>query len=67
MLFQAVEEGHGVIHVRGPKELLPHSVAFRFCQIHLSYVETLQAPKDLSRRVALLFQMYSLSKDIYDK
>lgn len=67
MLFPIVEGEHVAIHVRVPIKPLLRCVAFQFCQIHLSYAETLLVPMDLSRRVALLFRMYSLSKDIYDK
>lgn len=55
---------HEEVRAREPEELLPRCVAFQFCRIHLSCVETSQAPMDLSRTAALLFQMYSLSKDI---
>lgn len=67
MSSQVVEEERVATHVHEPEVLPPHFVAFQFYQIHLSYAETLLVLMDLSRRAALLFQMYSLSKDIYDK
>lgn len=67
MLCQVVEEVHVVIRARVPIERLLRFSACRFYRIHLSCAETLLVLMDLSRRVALLFQMYSLSKDIYDK
>lgn len=67
MLFPTEAGGHVAIHVHAPIKPLQHCDAFQFYQIHLAYAETLLVQMDLSRRVALLFQMYSLSKDIYDK
>lgn len=67
MLFPTEAAGHVAIHVHAPTKPLQHCDAFQFYRIHLAYAETLLVQTDLSRRVALLFRMYSLSKDIYDK
>lgn len=66
-LYQVVVEVRVVNRVHGPIEHLRHFVAFQFYRIHPSYAEISLAQMDLSRTVALSFQMYSLSKDIYDK
>lgn len=67
MLCQVGAKVHEVIHARAPAGHLQHFVAFRFYQTHLAYAEISLAQTDLSQTAALLFQMYSLSKDIYDK
>lgn len=67
MSCRVVEGERAVIRARAPVGRLLRFSACRFYRIHLSCAETLLVPTDLSRRVALLFQMYSLSKDIYDK
>ena len=64
MLSPTGEAKHEEARVREPEEHLPHCDAFQFCRIHLSCAETSLAPTDPSRTAALLFQMYSLSKDI---
>ncbi|KYM75648.1 hypothetical protein ALC60_08659 [Trachymyrmex zeteki] len=67
MLCQVAEEERVEVHAHVPIRHLLRFSACRSCRIHLSCAETLLVLMDLSRRVALLFQMYSLSKDIYDK
>lgn len=67
MLCRVVEGEHVADRARAPAGHLLRSSACRSYQIHLSCAETLLALTDLSRTVALLFQMYSLSKDIYSK
>lgn len=67
MLCQVAAEERVAIRVHVLVGHLPRFFAYRFYRIHLSYVEILLVLMDLSRRAALLFQMYSLSKDIYDK
>jgi hypothetical protein len=67
MLCQVAEGEHVEVRAHVPIERLLRFSACQFYRIHLSCAETLLVLMDLSRRVALLFQMYSLSKDIYDK
>lgn len=67
MLCQVAEEERVAVRARVPVRHLLRFSACRSCQIHLSCAETLLVLMDLSRRVALLFQKYSLSMDIYDK
>lgn len=67
MLCQVAAEERVAIRVHVLAGHLPRFFAYRFYRIHLSYAEILLVLMDLSRRAALLFQMYSLSKDIYDK
>lgn len=67
MLCRVAEGERVAIRAHVPVGRLLRFSACQFCRIHLSYAEISLVLMDLSRRVALLFQMYSLSKDIYDK
>lgn len=67
MLFLIAKEEHEEDHVHERVVHLRHFFAFQFYQTHPSCVEILLVLMDLSRTEALSFQMYSLSKDIYDK
>lgn len=67
MLYQVEEAVHEASRARVLGGRLPHCVAFQFCQTHPSFAEIWLVLTGLSQIVALSFQMYSLSKDIYDK